>query len=244
MPRGIYNRQLSTPAARSSSKDTARTLAATTDTTPDKEPVKLTGPLVRALDTLRTVFTAFVADFKVLEMKRAELAPRFMKTFRKWQGETGGSFVAFVRVMVPDLPMDTKSYKAHSVYNAADYLRTMAARLEREGTTPVERARAIANRPASPRTAMARMMASFLPLIDPSALAALRTAMEEQLHWTTAQVDGIMDLVGTEQPIVRVRAPRGIHIAEHSLKLVAAPTPRTVETEDEDATTARTGTHG
>jgi hypothetical protein len=89
---------------------------------------------------------------------------------------------------------------------------------------------------------MARMMASFLPLIDPAALDALRAAMETQLHWSTAQVDGIMDLVGKEQPIVRVRAPRGVHMEEHSLRLVAAPTPRAIETDGEDL--ARTGTNG
>lgn len=233
MPTGVYNRptrRLSTSRVRSTARDIGRTAAgtpgngptATQDETSPKESHKLTASVARLVDGIRTTFTAFVDDFTSFTLSGEELAPRFMRTYRKWEAETGGSFIAFVRLLVPSIPMDVKSYKAHSAYMSADYLRREAARLERQGTTPAERAEAIRNRPVSPRTALARVLASVMPLIDPNALETLFEAMRSNLHWSEAQVDGIKELVGEETPLVRIRAPRGVHI-EQGLKLSPAP---------------------
>lgn len=201
------------------------------DTAP--EPVKLTGPLVRMIEAVRTPFKAFVDDFSQLEQTREELAPRFMRAFNKWQSETGGSFVAFVRIFVPSVPLQSRTndkgegYRDNAAYQAADYLRRKNADIERAGSTPVERAQAIANRPVNPRTAFARLLATVLPLLDDSAVVQLRRAMHDGLNWTDNQVNGLIELAGSETPLARVRPPRGVHL-EHSLKL-SVPTPADVE---------------
>src|SRR6266581_8023066 len=174
MSRGIYTRRKHSndPRTRSSAKDTnpvQETIA--------EEPVKLTAKLIRSVDELRVTFTAYSEAFTALEMRRADLAPKFMRICRAWQAETGSSFVAFVRVLIPDLPMERKGYVNHTAYMAAEYLRVKVNKFERENTTPVERARAIADKPASPRRIMTSVLASFLPLIDPAVLETLWAAM-------------------------------------------------------------------
>lgn len=225
------SRRLSTSRVQSTSADIARHTPRTATTAPagasqgDEEPETakpLSAVVARAVDAIRLTFSSFVDDFAAFTISGEDLAPRFMKTYRKWEAETGGSFVAFVRLLVPALPMDVKGYKAHSAYASADYLRREAARMERQGTTPVERAQAIANRPASPRVAMARLMASIMPLIAPDALAVLYDAMRTQLNWTDNQVAGLRELVGEETPLVRIRPPRGVHI-DAGLKVTEAP---------------------
>lgn len=189
----------------------------------DEEKVpKLSVSVARRLESIKATFTAFVDEFAAFTVSGEEFAPLFMKTFHKWEAETGGSFVAFVRVLIPSLPMDTKGYKAHPAYASADYLRRTAGRLDREGSTPVERAQAIANRPVSPRTALARIMVSIVPLIAPEALETIFAAMRSQLHWTDNQVDGFKTLIDEEQPLVRIRAPRGVHL-DQGLKVTDAP---------------------
>ena len=245
MPTGVYPRKTRAPRARFSGQRRVDTIhdapkPAPVTATADKgassagdtpaEPVRLTGPLVRMIETVRAPFMAYVDDFAQLEQTREELAPRFMRAFNKWQSETGGTFVAFVRLFVPDVPLQSRSndkgsgYKDHTAYRAADYLRRKAAEIAREeAATPVQRAQAIANRPVSQRTAFGRLLAMVLPLLDESALGQLRRAMHDGLNWTDNQVNGLIELAGTETPLARVRPPRGVHL-EHSLKLSVIPT--------------------
>lgn len=226
MPRGIYDRNRST---RRSTIATPRTVAhdtAPASPTPqgDDAPAKMSTKLTRAVDTLRGLFIGFVQEFTALTMSREELAPRFYKTFLAWKEETGGSFVDFVRVLVPEVPMDRAGYKAHSAYNAADNLRRLAQAGTREEETPVARAKRIAAAPVNPRRALARVLASLAPILDPTAMDAVWKAASAQLHWTDGQIEAMKALVGEESPLVKVRAPRGVTL-DHSLKLVVAPAP-------------------
>jgi hypothetical protein len=146
MPTGVYNRtarRQSTTRVTSTAKDAPPTASVTPDA-PKDAPAKLTGPLVRAVDTLRVVFNTFLTEFNALEARREDIAPRFMRTFGKWQSETGGTFIAFVRVLVPDVPMTVKEYKFNRAYMAADYLRRLVAQQERATTSPIARAKQIA----------------------------------------------------------------------------------------------------
>lgn len=226
MPRGVYNRS---KTARATASDTSIGAAITSATVasdvPQEAPKPLSVRIVRMVDGIRSAFNDFTAEFKKVSERRAEFAPKFMKVFHAWQGETEGTFVAFVRVLVPELPMDTKGYKAHAAHIAADNLRSLYNRLERgKKLTPVERAKAIQNKPVAPRAAYTRLMAAFLPLIDDTGKEALRKAMSEQLHWTEAQIKGIFADSDETTPLVRVKPPRGVHI-DHTLKLVPGPVP-------------------
>lgn len=244
MPTGIYTRRkTSTSVPMHTAKDAPqRGQAQPIGEDKEQSEVRLSAKTTRAVDVIRVTFRAFVTDFARITVSREELAPKFMKTFNQWQAESGGTFVDFIRLLVPDVPHDREGYRAHSAYQAADYLRRLVQQEARTGSTPTERAEAIRNRPVSPRVALARIVASIMPLIDPSALEALWKAMHDQLNWSDGQVAGIKTLVTDETPLVRIRAPRGIHLADHTLRLTAAPAPaqQTEETEE----TPRTGTHG
>lgn len=221
-------RRLSSARVRSAAQDTARHLAAAPvpqqEDTDEDEPVSLSKRVQTAVDKVRSLFRSYVEDFAALTASTEDLAPTFMQTYRRWEGETGGSFVAFVRVLVPDLPMETKAYKLHKAYNAADNLRRVAGRLEREGTNPVERAQRIANAPVAPRRAFLSLLSAVAPLIQPDALDLLFDAMKTRLHWSEATVDGIKDAVENkeETPLVLIRPPRGVHI-DQGLVVRSAP---------------------
>ncbi len=203
---------------------------ATDATTGSQEaPKPLGARVVKQIDAIREAFNSYTSQLAAITERRAEFAPKFMKVFHAWQAETKGTFVAFVRVLVPELPMDTKGYKGHVAHIAADNLRTLYNRLERaKAGTPVERAQAIANKPVAPRAASVRLIAGFLGLLDANALEALKRAMQEQLHWSEAVVDGFITEAGEASPLVRVRPPKGINI-EHALKLTPGRKPATEE---------------
>lgn len=223
MPRGIYaRRRSSTPQPRHTVQDTAPTPRPAADDA--AEDTKLTAKVVRALDGIRDTFIAFVKDYTAILVRREDLAPKFMKASNMWIAETGGSFVDFVRVLDSTVPVDRDGYRAHRAYQAADYLRRLVQQGARTVETPVEKAARIASAPVNTRHAMARLLASFLPFIDPAALDAVWKAAETQLHWTEGQIDGMKELVKTEAPLVKVRAPRGVEL-DHQLKMVAAPVP-------------------
>lgn len=237
MPKGIYQRS-TTPAI---------PVAGSTVPILNDEavaPIKLSAKTARAVEAVRGLFTPYVASFATINQLRGELAPKFMKAFEQWKAETDGNFVEFVRVLVPAVPLPSRTkdgiqgYRDHQAYQAADYLRRLVQQEARAATTPEEQADAIRNRPASPRQALARVIASIVPLIDPAAMAALWKAMESQLHWSETQVSGFRELVKLESPLVQVRPPRGLRVA-HMLKVVpAAVIAKALEDEP------RTGTHG
>lgn len=188
-----------------------------------KKPVAVTAGLSEkvqtAIDSVQSQFVNFVQDFTSLNESREDLAPKFMKAFGAWQSETGGSFVAFVRLLVPDVPEDREGYRAHRAYQAADYLRRLTAAGSRKQETPVDRAARIASRPVSPQRAMARMVAAVLPLLAPETLDKLWQAMQAELRWSEQQVANLQQTTSEETPLVQLRAPAGVKVA-HKLRVV------------------------
>lgn len=80
------------------------------------------------LDEVKAGFGHFTADFNLLMSSRAELAPRFMRALTAWQAETGGTFIAFVRILDPAMPHARNDYRNHRSYQAALYLQALTTR--------------------------------------------------------------------------------------------------------------------
>lgn len=194
----------------------------------------LPAKLTKAIDTLRTTFRDFTDDFAALNLNREVLAPRFMKTFAQWQEATGGTFVDFVRILVPEVPGDREGYRAHPAYQSADYLRRIVQQEGREEETPVARAHRIASAPVNPRVAFARILGALLPLLSPETLPVLWQAAADTLHWSEATIKGMQTLVESAPPLVTLRTPRGVHV-DHALRVIPAPD---VEVPDAIAKTA------
>lgn len=204
-----------------------------TSSTQQIEPVavRLSAKVRNAVDAIREPFGTFVAEYSALAVRREELAPRFMKSFGLWQAETGATFVDFVRVLVPDLGTSRKEYRAHRAYQAADYLRRLAAAVTRAPLSASEAAAEVQarTRPAKPSEGLARVLASMLALLDPAAQAIVWIAVHDGLHWGDRQVADLQTAVQDAQPLVKLTAPRGQHL----------PTLRAVAVVEEETTTTK-----
>lgn len=243
-PRGVYNRG-TVRVATSNDRETRRAAAVATvggDQSPEAE---VSAKVRKAIDAIRRPFTSFVADFASLSVSREELAPKFMKTFGLWQSEAGGTFVDFIRVLVPEVGATRQEYRAHRAYQAADYLRRLAQQANRQGTSAEERAEAIANRPVSHVTAMARLLRTLIPAISQDAQATLWQALSDQLHWSERMVTRVQEMAKTEQPLVVIREKRGLHaLGTLTLAIPAPPQGTSATGESDEAEAPRTGTHG
>lgn len=140
-------------------------------------PVPITAKTQILINQVMASFLAYSDGFTHLTEARGDLAPRFMKACVAWQSETGGQFVDFVRVVDPTVPKDRKGYRAHSSYMAADNLR----RLNGPQREPLPEGA----RPASAYTALARLVATVLPVVDPTGV--IWAAFVKQMHWSEKQ---------------------------------------------------------
>jgi hypothetical protein len=175
----------------------AKTHAATVaETTPD-----LSAKVSKAIDAIKKPFASYVKDFTSLAARREELAPQFMKAFGMWQAETAGTFVDFVRHLVPEIPATRAEYRSHRAYQAADYLRRLVGNAQRRPRTMAERQEA----PAPPTDALSRILASFMPLLPDNQKAHLWEALESQLHWTPRQIQRVQTQVEHVDPLVEIR---------------------------------------
>lgn len=214
-----YTRRQQTNAVRPNANDIT---PAAEQTAPAAEP-KVLGLKVRnAIRKIHDTFTAYARDFSVLQTKREDFAPKFVKVMRMWQGETSGSVAAFCRLFDETVPMDTKGYRAHSTYRAADYLIRLVSQQERARVTPTEQAERVRNAPASARTALLQLIASIAPLLSEEAKASLYKSLEDRLHWSERQADALKADVQNVAPLVLISAPRGVHV-EGELKVKVAP---------------------
>lgn len=163
---------------------------------------ELSKKVLSAIETIRKPFVSYVKDFAALGVKRSELAPKFMKVFGMWQAETGGTFVAFVRYLAPEIGNTRQEYRVHPTYAAADYLRRLTGNAERRGPrTQAERAAA----PAPPTDAIARIVAAFMAIIPEAQKGHLWEAMSTELHWTERQVARLQTQVEHVDPLVEIK---------------------------------------
>lgn len=152
------------------------------------------------IDAIKAPFRAFVGEFEALTMSRRELAPKFVKAFEAFKEDTGLKLISFVRLLDDTVPMHRdddetgEGYKNHPSYVAATNLNRLAA----EDQTP-RKAIPASKRPATPLVALARLVATVLPIVDPD--GAIWDAFLKEIHWTEEQGKRLQALSVREKPI-------------------------------------------
>lgn len=152
------------------------------------------------VDELRADFNHFTTDLGTLVQSRMQLAPKFMKAFRAWASEQPGpdrgKFTAFVRVLDPSVPEDRDGYRKHSSYQAAENLRSLEALAALEPAEPPK------HLPATPMTALSRVVAMILPTFSDE--SALWGAFRSKLHWNENQIERLQAAVKKQRELVKV----------------------------------------
>lgn len=152
----------------------------------------------RMVEGLRKPFMAFVEQFTAITAARAELAPKFMRIYGAYMQATGETFVAFVRVLDPNVPAERAAYRGHPTYAAADYLRRLVARSQTASgkrRTPATRSNLLA---------LARTLATIVPLVkDPD---IIWRAVETEFGFTARQVGRLRQVVSETKPLLAIHA--------------------------------------
>ena len=151
----------------------------------------------RLLDGVRKPFTAFANNFASLAVSRAELAPRFIKAFGAYQKDTGGTFVSFVALLDPSVPVnDRDSYRAHKAYQAATYLRRLSGRTD----VGANRARPM----RSNLTNLARAIATIQLWV--SDVEAFWKGIGAEFGLKPRQLTKLRQVVSASKPLVDIKA--------------------------------------
>lgn len=165
---------------------------------------------VALVEGVRSQFVTYASTVGAMLSNRDELAPKFMRAFGAWQADTAGTFVQFVRFLEPALPEDSKAYKAHPVYTAADYLRRKVAQSERAKQAKASgRSEQAATAPATPLDAIARILSALLPNITDK--VRLWSMLGAELHWTERQISRVQHMA-TKMPALPLKASKGADI--------------------------------
>lgn len=162
------------------------------DTTVADASTALSAKLANVIDNLRRPFKAFVSDFQTLTTSRAELAPAFMQAYDLYEAETEGTFIQFCRLVDPAIPADREHYRHDASYQAATYLRRL---VQQSAIKPKRRG----PKPATPLVALARFVATVLPLVDPN--GAIWTAFVQEMHWSERQAKQVKLLGAKQGPV-------------------------------------------
>lgn len=157
----------------------------------------LSRQLQHVIDALKRPFSAFVSDFKSLGQSRQELAGPFMQAFDAYETETEGTFIQFCRLVDPSIPSDRALYRNDPAYQAATYLRRL---VQQQAIKPRRRG----PKPATPLVALARFVATVLPLVDPT--GAIWSAFVQEMHWTERQAKQVKLLGAKQGPVPLPRA--------------------------------------
>lgn len=160
----------------------------------------LTPKATALIVALRSPFKAFAEGFTHLITARGELAPQFMKAFGAWRAETRGTFVQFVHLLDASVPLDRKGYRNNNVYRSADYLRRLSNRPRSARANPK-------NAAVTPMVALARLVATVMPIVDPS--GQILDAFVREMRWSPQQVARLKMLSAREGAIKL--APRTKH---------------------------------
>lgn len=179
----------------------AKTTATPVNT--DAQPTELSAKVKKMVDGVRETFTAFKGNYIALKKARDAFAPTFVKAFDAWKVETSGTFIGFVRLLDPSVPMAQKDYRDNDVYNAAIYIRRKIV------NPPGDRVERVGDAPATPMAGMARLIAAIKPLVPEDQLTKLWQIIAKELHWSEDQKARLEKLVEEAEPLLAVRAPKG-----------------------------------
>ena len=171
--------------------------------------------LTREIGYLKQEFAGYSEAYAVIAVRRAHLAPAFLATFKRWQRETGRSFVAFVHELDPSVPAARDEYTMHRSYQAALYLKRIA---EAPHTTPAYRTT------VTPFQLLARLLKSLRPLLAPGRDVDVLNAVVAASHWRPRDVERLRTAVAKAKLIPMPGAPRLVsrHAAGHQAELAIA----------------------
>ncbi len=165
----------------------------------------LSRQLSAALDELRAEFAKMTDALQSLTVRKAHLAPTFLRLYHRYRQETGRTFVAFVKELDPSVPADRKGYQHHRSFQAALYLRRLA---EKPETTVQHR------KTTSPYQLLVPVTKSLLQLHpQPDAVWA---ALERTSRWNARNVDRFRRDVAKAAPLLaKPGSPRLIKAGTH-----------------------------
>lgn len=170
----------------------------------------------KLVEAVRPAFTQFAADFEALTVKRSELAPKLMKAYGAVQSETGISFVGFVRLMDPTVPVSREAYRAHKTYAAADYLRRLAAGRPSAAAGP-----RITPEAETPLDVLSRLVAAILPNLD-APIFWTSFAQVCAPHWSERQMTTLRSRVESLTAVgikpIPIRPPKPVKVAPVAAK--------------------------
>jgi hypothetical protein len=204
-------------AKKTPTTDAAASTAAPT-VTPTETAKTASKATQKLIDAVREPFVAYTQQYVALGQTRSKLAPPFMKAYNSWAGETGGSFVAFVRLFDATVGLKSDEYRNHSTYQAAEYLRRRArdiaaaqevAAAEAAGELPVGAAGVGADAPATPMDALARFVAMVLPLIAHEDQPKVWQFFTTEYNWSERRVSALREMVEAAKPFATVRTEKG-----------------------------------
>lgn len=164
----------------------------------------------RQIQTLRRQFVTFRDSFAGVMQRRADLAPTFIRIYGLYQAATGGSFLAFVRQIDPEVPMDRDGYRNHPSYQAAQYLRRLVDRSDRGG-----RANGVTAPTRSNVLNLARSIATILTVVRDADV--VWKAIMQEFSLTQRQMTNLQKTAANVRPLltlpgVRPVNPRIIHV--------------------------------
>lgn len=171
-----------------------------------RQTTTLSMALQRELRDLRGEFLPFVEATSTLTVKRKDMAPAFMKLFKRYRKESGGTFVAFVHELDADMPVEREKYINHRSYQAALYLRRL---IEAPHTTPQHR------RTAPPFRVLAAVMTSLLYYTKKHEVEVW-TALKRVSHWDDRQIMRLQALMKHVHPLALPGAPRLVKRSAHA----------------------------
>lgn len=204
---------------------------------PTSEANELTARVKKQVDAVKKPFLQFSKNFAALAESREELAPKFMKAFGSWQAVTGGTFVDFVRYLVPEVGATRQEYRSHRAYQAAEYLRRLVATQQQRQRNVGQDTEARGAAAVTPIDAVARLIKAMMPLVMEDQHQRFWEAMYTQLHWTDRQVHRVQNLVAEVNPLVVARAPRGQELPH--LRIMLPVVQEQAEQEESGAQRAR-----
>jgi hypothetical protein len=158
----------------------------------------LSRQLAAAVDELRPQFAELTDAIKALSVRRAHIAPAFMRLYHRYRQETGRTFVAFVKELDPSVPADRSGYQNHRSFQAALYLRRLADAPE----TTVQNRKTV-----TPYQLLVPVTKSLLQLhAHPSAVWG---ALERASRWNARNMERLRRDVARTAPLVAKQgAPR------------------------------------
>ncbi len=164
---------------------------------------ELSTSIRKQINALKPEITSFAKSFGLMQAKRVDLAPKFMKVYAAISADTTITFVEYVRLFVPNLPTKADGpdgYRNNSTYMACDYLRRLNT----------QRPRGRANVRDSSTDALARALATILQIV--SDVDKVWAAVQTEFKFRERAMTGLRRRVEQTKPLFKMEATKPIKV--------------------------------